>query len=136
MGTPVRAAFCNLLWAYNGGQFGPTGLPLFTEVDEDGNIPLGTCDRAYDCSVCPLLHQWVERLVAQGWSASWECSYCLKGVKSEVAAGRLAITGYYQAGREPVPPEHEDHDQDQPALTGCTRCGWQTSFLQLVLRRP
>ena len=50
------------------------------------------------------------------------------------------LPGFYQAGRDSNENPHQDLtdfdnvDPDNPPITGCTRCGWQTSFLQLVLR--
>lgn len=131
MDHPVRVAWCNILFAVNGGQFTPRGLPIVGQEDVRGY-----CDRGFDCGSCPFLVQWINAQVAAGWSIGWECSYCLKGSGEQVREGRLVITGHYQAGRDPsLQSDHEDFDPDQPGLSGCTHCGWQTSFLQLVLWR-
>lgn len=130
MGTPVRVAFCPLLFARNGGAFDSRGLPIFNDPDaEDGFPARGKCDRAYDCGLCPLLGEWVEARQSEGWSVGWECSDCLQFSylfeRNNHEVERL-LPGFYQAGRK--------HDPETP-LEGCTSCMKETSFLQLVLRR-
>lgn len=130
--VPVRVAFCKILFAKNGGRFTATGLPIVNEGAR------GYCDRAFDCIMCIYLQEWVQVLIQQGWQASWECDACLKATKgSDEAAGvERQVQGFYQAGRAAdLQPTSSDYDPDRPALDGCQRCGWETSFLQLVLRR-
>lgn len=123
-------------------------------------MPLGNpearlnCDRAYDCGVCTLLHRWLDAKVLEGYSFGWECDRCIKQtLKANVGNDiEFVITGYYQAGRKfNTDPESGDYDPDVPGIEGCTHvhefddpevnkragesCGWETSFLQLVLRR-
>lgn len=130
MEHPIRVAFCQIFFGANGGQFTELGNPIFYSTDEmdDGGAPVrGKCDRPYDCGTCPYMGQWVEGLQAQGWIIGWECYHCLKLTKE---TPRL-LPGFYQTGRIPNPTL-----DDQPELLeGCTRCGWETSFLQLVLRK-
>jgi hypothetical protein len=132
---PVRVAFCPILFGKNGGQFSPNGLPIFRSEDEVA--ARGRCDIAYDCGVCPHLGEWVGHMTQQGWKIGWECVYCIKdSKKDDEAQGRQrTLPGFYQAGRLPVPPDHPDYDPDQPPLHGCTTCGYESSFLQLVLRK-
>ena len=135
MAHPVRLAFCPILFGKNGGQFDDKGLPVFATRQD--KAVRGRCDEAFDCGTCPFLSEWVAVQVNNGWSVGWECQGCLKGSKKldEVAGIKRILPGYYQAGRKPYPPDHQDHDTDRPALEGCTVCGYESSFLQLVLRR-
>jgi hypothetical protein len=152
-------ASCPILFVSTGGQLNERGRPLFT-LNGTEMVPLGNpearlnCDRAYDCGVCTLLHRWLETRVAEGYSFGWECDRCLKYTRSldEENDIERIVTGYYQAGRKfTIDPEDKDFDPDKPGLDGCThvhefddpevnkrageKCGWETSFLQLVLRR-
>lgn len=130
--SPVRVAFCKILFAKNGGRFTDTGLPITNEGAR------GQCDRAYDCISCVYLEEWVQLLANDGWEIGWECDACLKNTDEhdDMTGVERRVQGFYQAGRPPEdPPSSEDYDPDRPALSGCTRCGWGTSFLQLVLRR-
>ncbi len=142
MERPVRVAFCKILFASRGGTFDEKGMPRFgvTEGKQlDRAIRVrGRCDRAYDCGECPLLHEWLKGLVAEGWSFGWECVTCLKATEEADAAagGERRVQGFYQSGRrKDLPPDDIDYDPDRPGLEGCTRCGRESSFLQLVLRR-
>jgi hypothetical protein len=145
MDHPIRVAFCPILFAVNGGRFTDKGLPIFQEKDEDGYSPRGKCDRAFDCGVCPHLTAWVNQFAVAGWSVGWECNACLKNTAKSDAEERLdrLLPGYYQSGRDPDDenpfpemPGFDNKDADRPPLHGCTRCGWQSSFLQLIMRRP
>lgn len=141
MDHPVRVAFCPILFGSNGGRFTERGLPIIDDPDEDGESPRGLCDIAFDCGVCSLLAEWVQRYVDQGWAVGWECPHCLKKTKGEDGQRGLVrlLPGYFQEGRdEENPPDIENFNntnQDKTPLKGCTRCGWQSSFLQLVMRR-
>lgn len=134
MDQPVRAAFCPLYFAANGGTFTPAGLPIL----DNENPVRGLCDIAFDCGVCGHLHAWLAR-IEKDWSPGWECDACVKVTYRTDPKGRV-LTGFYQSGRdqEDDPHEHlpgfDNSDPDNPPLAGCTRCGWQTSLLQLVLR--
>lgn len=136
MEHPVRVAFCPILFDVNGGKFTPNGLPIITDPDEDGFSPRGLCDIAYDCGVCSYLNEFVAKHASLGWQVGWECPACLKATKDFPRE----LPGYYQEGRdEDNPPELENFDNtnnDKTPLKGCTRCGWQSSFLQLVFRPP
>jgi hypothetical protein len=133
---PVQVAFCPLLFAYNGGQFTKLGKPIF--VGEDIR---GTCDKAFDCDDCRVMEAWLATLKAQDWVHGWECLACLRETKEQ----SRSLPGYYQSGRseklcvpeiDPIDKQYvENPDEDKPTVQGCTRCGWQSSFLQLVLRR-
>lgn len=139
MGTPIRVAFCPVYYGANGGAFDDRGRPTWkTEDAEDDGYPIrGKCDRPFDCGTCPYLHQYVVSLEKQGWTISWECVHCLKETKrlDDEAHQERSLPGFYQSGRPQVPEDHPDYDSDQPPLGGCVRCGWASSFLQLVLRR-
>lgn len=137
MEHPVRVAFCPVLFGKNGGRFTSTGLPIFNDPDDDGEPARGKCDAPYDCGVCPYLGEWVSHLMSEGWRVGWECVYCIKDTKKlDEAEGRTRnLPGFFQSGRLPVPPEDPFYDPDQPPLHGCTRCGYESSFLQLVLRK-
>jgi hypothetical protein len=119
---PERSAFCLLLFGSNGGQFDELGRPIFRGQ-------LGTCGRAFDCGTCPLMREWMLKLAQDGWEWGWECDQCLKNTFDTDHAREVEriLPGYYQSSQ----PDDEDH----PPIEGCTRCGWQTSFLQLILRR-
>lgn len=124
-------AFCILLFGKNGGRFTDTGMPIFEKEAK------GTCYRGYDCGDCTILHAWAESLKANNWELSWECDKCLRESvheKDNESRERIA-TGYYQSGKAGLPQEDMDYDQDNPWLAGCTKCGWKSSFLQLVIRR-
>jgi hypothetical protein len=111
----MKQAFCTLLFASNGGTFLPSGDPLFAPGVK------GSCDEAYDCGRCPLMGQWLDQRAQEGSRIGWECVGCLNETKGE---GR-SLPGFFQSGWV-----------DEPGgLDGCTRCGFETSFLQLVLRR-
>ena len=126
---PVRIAFCKILFGRHGGTFTADGLPIFGADEARGN-----CDRGYDCGECSLLHEWIEGLAKQGWFWGWECDKCLRDtIKSDEEANIARfVQGFFQSGSKEQDPEA----LTAPALTGCTRCGWETTFLQLVLRKP
>lgn len=132
MDRPVKVAFCKLLYAANGGEFNKLGLPIKGKVRVRGR-----CDAAYDCVSCPLMMEWLALTQSQGWRSGWECLKCLSDTRDEdLAIGVRELPGFFSAGRSPdLSPEDEDFDPDRPILWGCTRCGWESSFLQLVLRK-
>lgn len=157
-------AKCPILFVSTGGQLDERGRPIYiTARAANGQpvlVPAGNpeavawCERAYDCGVCPHLHKFLNTKIAEGWAFGWECDRCLK-VTKELDAGNgveRKVTGIYQAGRKfGISSESNDYDPDAPGLEGCThihefddpevdkrageKCGWETSFLQLVLRR-
>ncbi len=139
MSDAVRAAFCPLYFSSNGGSFKSNGLPIFAD-DEDIR---GNCDKPYDCAECSLLQDWLTALRANAWVPAWECEQCLKDVALEEKRSNVerVLPGFYQTGRDPetdpfpLMPAYVNDEVATPMLSGCTRCGWQTSFLQLVLRR-
>lgn len=142
MEHPVRVAFCKLLFASKGGTFDEKGMPKFGELQGrmlDRTVHVrGRCDRAYDCGECPILHDWLKQLVVQGWNFGWECVTCLKNSQKpdEEHGIERRVQGFYQSGRRSdLPVVDPDYDPDNPGLEGCTSCGHETSFLQLVLRR-
>lgn len=135
----VRVAFCPLLFAANGGQFTPLGLPIFdpreyvSEEDPERGLggdevyysPRGKCDEPWDCGTCPLMRQWIEGKLSEGWDVNWECIGCVKASQrlDKDADLERQLPGFFQG-------------TDHPSLTGCSSCGCRSSFLQLVLRRP
>lgn len=146
MEHPVKTAPCPLYFRAQGGQFDRLGNPIVGRAaiaryeiealssSESGAAALAPllCDRAYDCGVCPLLHEWVAGEMTQGWSVDWDCWVCLKHNTAGKDGPEVEkrCTGFYQSGRP------ADEDDDHPPLTGCTSCGQPRSILQLVLRRP
>jgi hypothetical protein len=148
MGHPVRVAWCKILFGANGGRFTGWGMPIFAneimDVTDDGYVqqmPVrGKCDRAFDCIECWALNDWLKILINDGWEHGWECDKCLRETQKPDRQNNIQrqVQGIYQAGRKKgTPPEDKwNFDDDFPLLEGCTRCGWQSSFLQLVLRKP
>lgn len=131
MEHPVRMAFCPILFAANGGTFDEKGLPIFNQQDKRTWVA-GKCSKPHDCGECSLLHEWVNGLMAQGWTVGWECIHCLKETKAE--GDKRILPGFYQASRFRGAPENYVEAEPKKAIAGCTRCGWGSSFLQLVLR--
>ena len=130
--------FCKILFGVNGGKFTATGLPIIGESEDDAERARGKCWRAFDCGSCIHMSTWLAQLEAQGWHFAWECDRCLRETeKLDKEAGTTRfVQGFYQAGRKyDRSPDDPDYDSDRPGLEGCTRCGWESSFLQLVLRR-
>lgn len=125
MSDPTKAAACPLYFSAHGGQFDRRGNPIFNGIP----IP-AVCDRAFDCGTCSLMTQWVSSMVASGWVVGWECDKCLKETFLEDKGGGRGriVPGFYHSGRR--------DDPDNGGLTGCTRCGWESSFIQIILRRP
>lgn len=125
-------AFCQILFWSNGGRFTPNGLPIWEDQVR------GLCYRAYDCGECSYLNEWVKILVSQGHEVGYWCDQCLKDTHRKL---NRRPYGFYQEGRAPdLPEDHEDYSADKPKLDGCTRilpdgtrCGWQSSFLQLTV---
>lgn len=148
METPVKVAFCPILYAANGGKFVNGREPLHGNAVPDFKAQVRSlCDRAFDCGQCSYLHQEIARDVYKHLFKSWECAKCIKETKHRQVfdattrqwnwvgiPGERFLPGFFQAGRKKVPPDHPDYDPDQPALEGCQRCGHESSFLQLVLR--
>lgn len=134
MERPNRTAFCKLLFARNGGTFNDRNMPVFDQKA----WARGACDRAYDCLDCGVMQDWLVYLQKVGWTIGWECDLCLKQTEEEKDREDMQrfVEGFYQSGRDPTRGQEDpDYDEDKPALAGCTRCGWESSFLQLVLRR-
>jgi hypothetical protein len=149
MERPIKVAACPIYFGANGGQFTELGT---ADVQEDDRL---LCPIAFDCGKCGFLHRWLSVQVANGFSATWECVHCIKKSKSIDASNNVEriVTGYYQAGRKNDDPESPDYDEDRPGLSGCTHvlewdeseatpsrtmgqeCGWESSLLQLVLRK-
>ncbi len=145
-----KIAACPIFYGAQGGQFNEFGKIVRTQEDD----PSVLCGRAFDCGHCSFLQDWIRVKEAQGFEWGWECVTCLnfsKRFDHESGTERL-LTGYYQAGRKPsLDPNSLDADPDMPGIDGCTHileadnqatgqvagqvCGWETSFLQLVLRR-
>lgn len=134
MEHPNRVAFCKLLFAWNGGTFNERNMPV---VSKDSWVR-GSCDRAFDCLECTVMLNWLDSLKKQGWAIGWECDFCLKETDAERHREDMqrSVEGFYQSGwRSRLAPDDPEFDEDKQALEGCTRCGWETNFLQLVLRR-
>jgi hypothetical protein len=130
MGTPVRVAPCPLLFERNGGTFDERGRPILHDVEDDGYAARAKCDRAFDCGLCPLVADYVNGMAREGFRVGWECSDCLsvsyQYERNNPEVERI-LPGFYQAGWK--------NDPETP-LEGCTSCRKESSFLQLVLRRP
>lgn len=121
MEYPVQVAFCPLLFAHNGGQFSENGKPIFS-----GEDIRGSCDEGYDCGDCLIMQAWLDQLQTEGWKYGWECLMCLSTTKDTPRQ----LPGHFQEGRSEI-----QEGEDRPSVPGCTGCGWESSFLQLVLRR-
>lgn len=163
MGAPVKVAWCNLLFKSNGGQLNEKGAPVFRS-SESFHSPRGACSKAFDCGACDIMIQYLEECVSQGWDVGWECIDCLKpdtpsGIErvlpgyyqsgrdpkypepyhKRVEMMQLNRASKRQGFREYKFGHYDNQDSDKPwataSITGCTNCGWQSSFLQLVLRR-
>jgi hypothetical protein len=140
--SPVREAFCSHLFASNGGTFNEKGEPIIHPITSEAEQLTfevrSMCSHAFDCGTCPLFSQWVEARIAQGWVVSWECWVCLEETRDEDKKnGGRKLTAHYNSGRDPSrEPDDPNFDPDRPGLTGCTRCGKESSLLQLVLRNP
>jgi hypothetical protein len=124
----VQVAYCAILFQAKGGTFTPSGRPIFVP----GVAAL--CDDPHDCGGCAYLQNWAAHLMAEGWGIGWECDACLRLTEDlDRGAGiERHVQGYYQqGGKHPWASE----DEEAPPLPGCTRCGWASIVLQLVLRR-
>jgi hypothetical protein len=142
--SPVKIAFCPILFTANGGKFDELGRPLF----EDGVRAL--CDRPYDCLSCSYMQQQIQSLYADGWTLiTWECFKCIEVTKYRDKFNpetrmfepvglpmEVRLPGFFQEGRAYDATNRPDYSNEIPYLTGCTRCGVESSFLQLVLRKP
>lgn len=144
-----KVAACPIYFGANGGRFSELGRAILESKDDRL-----LCGVAFDCGHCSYLAQWVEVQRANGYSVSWECDHCLRVTLKRDRRDNIerVLPGFYQAGRSNLDPLGKDYDPDLPGLRGCTRildeddeetgqkagqeCGWETSFLQLVLRRP
>ena len=125
MTTPVKTAYCPLLFQRNGGKFGPRNEPIFEPNEDEDSSPMGTCSRAFDCGTCTLMTEWLNGAMT-GWTIGWECDKCLKEtfeLDKDSGVDRW-LPGFYHSS-----PDENAYEG------GCTRCGWQTLFLNLVLRR-
>lgn len=139
------SAFCTFRFSANGGRFTGNGLPIITDEDkdEDGIVISGKCTNPGDCNDCGDLRVKALELYQQGWSIDWECDQCIKVTrKSDRLQGiTRELPGVYQTGRNPSSnpfpdlPKFDNSENRPPSVAGCMRCGWQTSFLQLILRR-
>jgi hypothetical protein len=133
--TPVRVAFCPILFSVNGGKFDGLGRPYIPTEEE---YVRGKCDVGFDCGQCPYLAKWLLTWSNAGWQPGWECDRCLK---RDVPAHKTAdyrvrvVAGYYQSSRYRLDGENRIEVEPDNPLDGCTSCGWGSSFLQLVLRR-
>ena len=83
------------------------------------------------------MQDWLQILVTQGWFIDWECDRCLRETRPEDMANSIerSVQGFFQSGKEPRSRTDPDYDWDRPRLKGCMRCGCESNFLQLVLRR-
>jgi len=142
MEHPFRVAFCKVFFAKNGGTFTEYGLPIFSAADHSEEYPArGYCDKAFDCGSCAYLQEWLWSLYDKGWEIGWECDQCLRDTIRQDFYDKTErkVEGFFQSGRPKLPVDHPDywheHDEDSGGLEGCTRCGWGSSFLQLVLRK-
>jgi hypothetical protein len=120
----TKTAFCPLYFSAHGGRFTDRGHPIFSD-----QVP-GLCDRAFDCGTCSEVSNWVSQMVPAGYRVGWECDKCLKETLFEdrgLGVHRV-LPGLYQSSQ---PDEYEPG-----FLSGCTRCGWPGTFLQIILRRP
>jgi hypothetical protein len=137
---PVRVAFCKILFWKYGGSFDPSGLPRKQWTgDQRRQFVRGKCSSPYDCGQCSFLQEWLTHLQQQGWGWGWECDKCLRETEDIDRSNNTDrhVQGFYQAGRKgDRTPDDPDYDPDRPGLEGCTRCAWESSFLQLVIRRP
>lgn len=125
--TPVRTAFCPLLFAHNGGQF-IDGKPV-----RNGQVQiLSKCDAPYDCGECTLMTTWLVEQVQLGHVVGWECVRCLE----ETSGISRWLPGFFQSSkyREVLGGGQELIEPDR-LLEGCTRCDAPSIALQLVLRR-
>jgi len=124
MSDPTRQAFCPLYFSHNGGKFNDRGLALFSGE----GIP-GVCDRAFDCGTCSLMSKWVGEKMAEGWVIGWECVTCVKNtyLDDKGRGVHRLLPGFYQSS-QPDPNQ-------RGFIPGCTRCGWESSLLQIILRR-
>lgn len=97
----------------------------------------GYCSHAFDCKDCPVFSKWADEICNNGWLLTWECIECLKASKNV----ERFLPGFFQSGRGPdnallsIVKEFDNTDEDMPSLTGCQKCGFQSSFLQAVFRR-
>ncbi len=126
---PRRVAFCPLLFAENGGEFTENNKPIF-KMDARTYVR-GKCDEAYDCGECNILIRWCEKRAAEGYHIGWECVHCLKETKAVLRW----LPGFYESSRYRGLPEDWVLVEPERRLDGCTRCGFGTPLLQLVLRR-
>ena len=129
--NPIRVAFCPLLFSANGGEFDQKGRPIFRQLQEARKFIRGKCDEAYDCGECELLVRWCNERAAEGFHIGWECVHCLK----ETKAVPRWTPKFYQSSKYRGPPEDRDLVEPDRSLDGCTRCGWGSMVLQLVLRK-
>lgn len=112
---PVRVAWCNILYLFNGGKIPPYELALLSSVEPFKNAKLmeeveaaadekvslmparGMCNEPHDCSECEMLKDWLSALSDDGWNITWECIDCVSSSKSTPRV----LPGYYTSGRDP-----------------------------------
>lgn len=131
--NPVRVAFCPLLYVRNGGEIDGENI-------ETGRIVLSTkrqyvrgkCDEAFDCGECGVLNDWLAEEATKGFHIGWECVTCLKETKNAVPQ---RLPGFFQSSRYRGPLWDRVLAEPERPLDGCTRCGFGTITLQLVLRK-
>jgi len=111
MQHPVKIAFCPIYFEANGGQYTDKGTPIFKEGLR------GVCSDAFDCRDCPLMIRW-SKLRELHYRIGWECDKCLKDTFREDKKHKITrwLPAFYHSGI-------------------CTQCGYQRTFLQLILRR-
>jgi hypothetical protein len=130
MTTPIRVAFCPLLYLENGGilEFDAQKRPIFSNKKQ---YIKGKCDEAYDCGECSVLRRWLQKRSQEGYIIGWECVQCLKDTKSVPRW----LPGYFQSSKYRGPLEDRVLVEPERPIDGCTRCDYGSITLQLVLRK-
>lgn len=139
---PNRVAFCPLLYLSNGGK--SEDLAEFQRIlnpeeelrwtqETARKYVRGKCDEAFDCGTCSILVGFTQEKKADGYQVGWECFDCLKEKRS--AAAPRWLPGFYQSSKYRGPPESRVLVEPDSFLDGCTKCGFGSSLLQLVLRK-
>lgn len=106
-------AFCEILFAANGGQFDQLNRPVFQKGIK------AACDVASECGLCPHMERWLAQIAPQGYRASWECISCISEESESPirkVPGRI-LKAFFQEGH-------------------CAKCDEHFNILQLVLRNP
>ena len=76
---------------------------------------------SFDCGKCELLQRKLEVAQSNGKTWGWWCPDCVSALKRN----ELFLPGFFHSGRA--------DDPDRPQITGCTKCGKESSLLQLVI---